>query len=67
MKNIALVIFDYFEYGGVQKDLAALGKMLRELTAEKQLKLTMLCMHNRSKVLPSWCDEIREFTPPWYI
>lgn len=67
MKNIALVIFDYFEYGGVQKDLAALGKMLREQTAEKQLKLTMLCMHNRSKVLPSWCDEIREFTPPWYI
>ena len=69
MKHIALVIFDYFEYGGVQKDLDALGKMLREVTAkqEEQLRLTMLCMHNRSRNTPSWCDEVREVVPPWYI
>ena len=66
MKNIALVIFDYFEYGGIQKDLDALGKMLRKQAPEKQLKLTMLCMHNRSGVLPPWCDEVRELLPPWY-
>lgn len=66
MKNIALVIFDYFEYGGIQKDLDALGKMLRAQAPGKQLKLTMLCMHNRSGVLPSWCDEAREILPPWY-
>ena len=66
MKNIALVIFDYFEYGGVQKDLDALGKMLRKQAPEKQLRLTLLCMHNRSGVLPPWCDEVRELVPPWY-
>lgn len=67
MKNIALVIFDYFEYGGVQKDLDALGRMLRKQAPERQLKLTMLCMHNRSGVLPPWCDEVRELVPPWYM
>ena len=68
MKRIALVIFDYFEYGGVQKDLDALGKMLRELALlrECKLQLTMLCMHNRSGSVPSWCDEVRELLPPWY-
>ena len=69
MKNIALVIFDYFEYGGVQKDLDALGNMLR-LQSKKRgmpLKLTLLCMHNLAGNTPAWCDEVLEFKPPWYI
>jgi len=69
MKNIALVIFDYFEYGGVQKDLDALGKMLRLRSGERgvPLKLTLLCMHNRAETLPAWCDELQLLAPPWYI
>ena len=69
MKNIALVIFDYFEYGGVQKDLDALGKMLRRQSEERgvPLKLTLLCMHNRADITPAWCDEIQTLVPPWHI
>ena len=69
MKNIALVIFDYFEYGGVQKDLDALGKMLRLQSEERgvPLKLTLLCMHNRAATIPAWCDELQTIAPPWYI
>ena len=69
MKNIALVIFDYFEYGGVQKDLDALGKMLRLQSEERgvPLKLTLLCIHNRAATIPAWCDELQTIASPWYI
>lgn len=69
MKNIALMIFDYFEYGGAQRDLDALGKMLYRQAKERgvSLKLTLLCMHNFSGEVPQWCDEVVEVAPPWYI
>lgn len=69
MKKIALIIFDYFEYGGVQKDLNALGGSLRQLAAERKMdvELTLLCMHNRDNTIPAWCDHVKTLTPPWYI
>lgn len=68
MKKIALVIFDYFEYGGIQKDLDALGKMLRKLALERGIpcELTLLCMRNRSGKTPGWCDHLEELSPAWY-
>ena len=69
MKKIALIIFDYFEYGGVQKDLNALGGALRRLAEERgtDVELTLLCMHDRDRTVPKWCDRVETLTPPWYI
>ncbi len=69
MKKIALIIFDYFDYGGIQKDLDALGGSLRKLAEARcmDVELTLLCMHNRTNAVPQWCDRVETLPPPWYI
>ena len=66
--KIALIIFDYFKYGGIQKDLAALAADLRTQAAEKNLplELTMVCMRNRSGEIPEWANRVEIIPMPWY-
>ena len=67
--RVGWVIFDYFEYGGLQRDLAAMAQACKELAAQKGVPWhsTLICMRQRAAVPPAWCDEVRELPPPWYL